>query len=408
MSTRTFVVLHGCISGLCVNSQANNAGVTARCEPLQLCPVAQLNLQGSTRAVSSCPSIRAAVLRLNRSSAASLALVVAEEMDLKDLRIFERVAVVRNLTAVAAALDLSPGTVSKRIQSLEDELGVRLIDRTTRSSRLTEEGRMLLQRVQYVLAEMDLARNEIAANTGQPAGRITITAPASLSRQLVNPALVAFADTYPAIEVRVDITDRVTNLHEEGYDAAIRWGALPDSTLKAKRLATDRIVLAAAPQYVARHGAPQRPADLAAHSCLVHADQRVWTFRRGDDKSDIRVTGKIASDCGEFLHTAALAGAGILRTSELSIAQDLATNRLVHLMADHALGEDAAIWAVYPNTRHVMPRLRALIDHLSDFCRDRLETPSRSAAAAVKEPLSASASASAPRPAPLLRRSRDG
>lgn len=326
-------------------------------------------------------------------------------MDLKDLRIFERVAAVQNLTSVANELSLSPGTVSKRIQALEDELGVRLIDRTTRSSRLTEEGRMFLARVSRALEEMAIARDEVAANSGQPAGRLSITAPVSLSRQLVNPALVSFAEAYPNVEVCVDLTDRVTNLHEEGYDAAIRWGALPDSTLKARRLYTDRVVLAASPGYIERRGAPQRPADLERHSCLVHGDQRVWTLRRGQERAEVRVTGRIASDCGEFLQQCALRGVGILRTSELAIADDLATDRLVVVMAEHTAEVDAAVWAVYPNSKHVMPRLRALLDHLAEFCRDRFGIAGRTAGdpALLKEPRLVAA----PRPSPLLRRSRD-
>ena len=304
------------------------------------------------------------------------------DMDLKDLRIYARVAAVQNLTAVATALGVSAGTISKRIQSLEEELGVRLLDRTTRSSRLTEEGRMFLHRVERILAEVDLAQDEISANTGQPAGRITVSAPASLSRQLVNPAIVGFIAAFPSIQVRIDISDHVANLHEQGYDAAIRFGVLQDSTLKAKRLATDRVILAAAPSYIERHGAPQRPSDLDAHDCLIHGDQHSWSLWRGDTDTNVRVSGRLVSDSGDFLHMAALQGVGLLRTSEIAVLEDLVAGRLVHVMPDHKLTADAAIWAVYPNTKHAMPRLRVFLDHLADFCRDRLVTPSRTGSSA--------------------------
>ena len=303
-------------------------------------------------------------------------------MDLKDLRIYARVAAVQNLTAVAGALGVSAGTVSKRIQALEEELGVRLLDRTTRSSRLTEEGRMFLQRAERILAEMDLAQDEISANTGQPAGRLTLSAPASLSRQLVNPAIIGFLDAFPGIEVRVDITDNLANLQEQGYDAAIRFGVLQDSMLKAKRLAADRVILVAAPRYIERHGTPQRPSDLATHACLIHGDQRNWTLFRAEASTNVRVSGRLVSDSGDFLHMAALQGAGLLRTSEIAVLQDLEAGRLVHVMTDHELAADAAIWAVYPNTKHAMPRLRAFLDHLADFCRDRLVTAARSGSTA--------------------------
>ncbi len=217
-------------------------------------------------------------------------------MDIKDLKIFARVATVQNLSAVAASLGVSAGTVSKRIQALEDELGVRLIDRTTRSSRLTEEGRMFLERAERILAEMDLAKDELSANSTQPAGRITITAPASLSRQIVTPAIMSFVKAFPGVEVRVDVSDHVANLHEQGYDVAIRFGTLADSTLKAKRLATDRIILVASPCYIEREGSPQKATDIESHACLVHGEQRNWTLIRGEMRVNIRASGRLMSD----------------------------------------------------------------------------------------------------------------
>lgn len=291
-------------------------------------------------------------------------------MDIQDLRIFARVAAVNNLSAVANELGLTTGTISKRIQSLEGDLKARLFDRTTRSIRLTDEGRTLLGRVERVLIEMDLAQDEIVANGGRPSGRLRISAPASLSRRLVAPALVRFVDAYPDIDVRVDITDRVVNLHEEGYDAAIRSGTLTDSSLKAKRLAADRMILVAAPRYIERHGAPRKPAELAQHSCLVHGDQQSWTLHRGHQHINMRVTGRLNSDSGAFLHIAALDGVGILRASEIGVADDISAGRLVRVMTDYELATNAGIWAVYPNAKHEMPRLRALLDHLAETCRD--------------------------------------
>lgn len=317
-------------------------------------------------------------------------------MDIKDLRIFSRVAAVQNLSAVAVELGCSAGTISKRMQSLEDEVGVRLIDRTTRSSRLTEEGRMFLQRVGRVLSEMDHAQDEIKASSGAPAGKLKISAPATLARQLVLPALIGFAETYPGVEVCVDITDRIVNLHDEGYDAAIRAGELPDSTLKAKRLAGDRTILVASPAYIEKHGAPQRPADIAKHHALAHGDQRSWSFARtGGEEEVVRIVSRFGSDSGDLLQHAALQGVGLLRTSEIAVTEDVAAGRLIRLLPDYELAAEAAIWVVYPNAKHPMPRLRALLDHLAEFCRERvnpaLRQPQRSQAAndAVKRPLSA-------------------
>lgn len=297
-------------------------------------------------------------------------------MDINDLRIFARVATLENLTAVASELGLAAGTVSKRLQGLENTLKARLLNRTTRSIHLTEEGRAFLQRVERILAEFDIAQDELSASADRPAGRLKISAPASVAKRIVAPALVGFVEAFPEIDIRVDISDRVANLHEDGYDAAIRLGALSDSSLKAKRLACDRTVLAASAAYVSRHGAPRRAADLADHACLVHGDQRNWTFTRGEDKSSVRVAGRLASDSGAFLRMAALEGIGILRASHITVADDLAAGRLVQLLPDYDLASDAAIWIVYPNAKHAMPRLRALVDHLSAFCRDELSADS--------------------------------
>lgn len=293
-------------------------------------------------------------------------------MNIKDLRIFIAAATMPSLTNVAGALGMAAGTVSKRIQSLENDLGVRLLDRNTRSSRLTEEGRMFLQRAERILAEVDQAMAEIAANTGRPAGRITVTAPASLANRLVNPAILGFMKACPEVEVRVDVTDTVVNLHEQGYDAAIRFGSLPDSTLKAKRLAADRRVLVAAPSYIQSRGTPQKPSELAGHDCLIHGEQRTWAMHQGDARTSVRVSGRLVSDSGDFLRTAALQGAGILRTSEIAVLDDLAKGSLVQVLPGYNFGTDAGIWAVYPSSKHAMPRLRALLDHMTGYCRQHL------------------------------------
>jgi DNA-binding transcriptional LysR family regulator len=302
-------------------------------------------------------------------------------MDIKDLRIFARVSAVQNLSAVAVELGCSAGTISKRMQSLEDEVGVRLIDRTTRSSRLTEEGRMFLQRVERILSEMDHAQDEIKSASSAPAGRLKISAPAILAQQLVLPSLIGFTEVFPGVDVCVDITDRIVNLHDEGYDAAIRAGELPDSTLKAKRLSSDRTILVASPGYIERHGAPQQPSDVARHSALAHGDLRSWTFyETGGSEQEIRIVSRLGSDSGDFLRNAALQGAGLLRTSEIAVMEDIAAGRLIRVMPDFELAAEAAIWAVYPNAKHPMPRLRALLDHLAEFCRDRLGPARRPAA----------------------------
>ena len=290
-------------------------------------------------------------------------------MDILDLRIFARVAAMQNLSAVAIELGLTPGTISKRVQALEDELKARLFDRTTRSIRITEEGAKFLDHAERILDEFELARNAVSS-ADRPSGKLKISAPAVLSRRLIAPALVSFVESYPEIEVRVDITDRVVNLQEEGYDAAIRAGALTDSSLIAKRLAPDRLILVAAPRYLERRGVPRQPVELAGHDCLLACDQRSWTFARGSEQSSVRIAGQLQSDNGELLHHAAIAGLGILRTSEIAAAEEIALARLVRVLPEYELASNAAVWAVYPSAKHVLPRLRAFLDHLAVCCRD--------------------------------------
>ncbi len=160
-------------------------------------------------------------------------------MDIQDLRIFARVAAVQNLSAVGTELGLTPGTISKRLQALEEELNARLFDRTTRSIRITEEGATFLVHARKMLEELDLARAAVGENVTNPKGKLKISAPASLCNRFIAPAVCAFVRCFPEIEVQVDVTDRLVNLQEEGYDVAIRSGVLTDSALIAKRLASD-------------------------------------------------------------------------------------------------------------------------------------------------------------------------
>lgn len=291
-------------------------------------------------------------------------------MDLQDMRIFARVAAVQNLSAVGVELGLTPGTISKRIQALEEELSVRLFDRTTRSIRITEEGAKFLEHVDRILSEVELARATVTANVEQPKGRLRISAPATFGRHFIAPAICSFMDTYPDIEVHVDLTDRIVNLQEEGYDVAIRTGTLTNCTLKAKRLAQDPQVLVASPGYLDRQGRPARPEDLEAHSCLVLGESPLWTFHRNGTETTVRVNGRLRSDNGELLRHAALEGLGILRASHMRVRDDLARGLLVRLLDEYETATNSAIWALYPSSRHVLPKLRVFLDYLGVWFRE--------------------------------------
>ena len=291
-------------------------------------------------------------------------------MDIQDMRIFARVAAVQNLSSVGAELGLTPGTISKRIQALEEELSVRLFDRTTRSIRITEEGATLLEFVERILGDVELARATVSAHADQPKGRLRISAPATFGRHVIAPAVCAFVARYPDIDIQVDLTDRFVNLQEEGYDVVIRAGTLADCTLKAKRLAPDPQVLVASPAYLARHAALLKPEDLTQHSCLVLGENATWSFahKRGD--ISVRVNGRLRSDNGELLRHAAVEGHGILRVSELRVREDLRVGLLQRVLEGYDVATRSAIWALYPSARHVLPKLRVFLDFLGLWFRE--------------------------------------
>jgi DNA-binding transcriptional LysR family regulator len=291
-------------------------------------------------------------------------------MDIQDMRIFARVAALQNLSAVGAELGLTPGTISKRIQALEDQLSARLFDRTTRSIRITEEGATFLVHVERILAEIEVACASVDDRVNKPKGTLKIAAPAFLGRRYVAPALCQFMRAYPQIDVQVDLQDRPVNLQEDGYDIAIRTGTLSNSTLIAKRLAPDRHIIAAAPAYLARKGRPTQPDDLARHDCLVLGDRVQWPFSKNGLETSVRIHGPIRSNDGELLCQAAQDGLGLIRASELVVLAELRSGRLTQVLADYEVGNNAAVWALYPSSKHLLPRMRALLDFLGAWFRD--------------------------------------
>ena len=310
--------------------------------------------------------------RPEQSTSATLSLFEQDQekrMDIQDLRIFVRVAALQNLSAVGAELNLTPGTISKRIQALEDEMTVRLFDRTTRSIRITEEGAAFLGAAERMLSELDQVQALVGDKLAHPKGRIKLSAPASIG-SFMAPALSAFLRAYPEVEVHADLTDRVVNLQEEGYDVALRMGVLSDSTLKAKRLTVDHQIIVASADYLATNPAPKLPDELLTAPCLVLGDSNGWPFLIDEKQLVVRVNGPLRSDNGELLHHAALDGHGFVRMSALRARQDVKAGRLVRVLSDYEVTANASIWAVYPGSKHQMPKLRVLLDFLGQWFRD--------------------------------------
>ena len=301
-------------------------------------------------------------------------LADGESMDIQDLMIFSRVAALQNLSAVGTELGLTPGTISKRIQALEEALAVRLFERTTRSIRITDEGRQFLDHVERILTELEQARSSMAASSGKPVGKLKVSAPQIIGRRFIAPALPSFLEEFSDIEVQLDLTDRLVNLHEEGYDIAIRSGALDDSTLISKRLAADRVVVAASPAYLATHGTPATPEELLKHQCLALGDTWSWSFGAGANESSTRISARLRSDSSEVLLIAALAGKGLIRSTELKLAPELAANKLVPVLTQFIDNNSTGIYALYVSGRHILPRQRVFLDHLAEWFKSPTKT----------------------------------
>ncbi len=291
-------------------------------------------------------------------------------MDFQDIQIFSRVAAVQNLSAVGNELGLTPGTISKRVQALEDELGVRLFERTTRSIRITEEGSRFLTHVQAILKEIETAKATVADRTAQPKGKLKVVAAQSLERVFLGPALVAFMHKYGDIEVHVDFTDGPVHLQDDGYDIAVMVGTPQDSPLIAKRLVADRQILVAAPQLFDHFEAPRSPAELAPFPCLALGDAWTWALTANSETQSVKINTRLRSDSAEMLRQAAMSGLGIAQLSELHVAQDIAAGRLVRVLPGYELTRNSGVWVLYPSGKHVLPRLRVFIDHLTGCFRD--------------------------------------
>ena len=284
------------------------------------------------------------------------------------MRVFARVVEVGSFSAAGRELGAAPSSVSRQIGDLEYELGVRLFHRTTRKLSLTEAGRLYYGRAAKILIEVDEAKLAVSQGDGTPSGILRLSAPASLGRHHIAPALAAFHEKYPAVQVVMAVTDRLVDLVEEGFDLAIRVGRMRDSSLIARLIGTGRRIVSAAPAYLERTGVPQVPADLADHNCLTfrsHPGSNVWRFKGPAGTSEVRARGSLFANDGEALAAAAVAGLGVILVPEWLTGKELRRGRLVELMPGfQAVPRETPLYAVYAHQRHLPPKVRAFVDFL--------------------------------------------
>lgn len=287
--------------------------------------------------------------------------------DLPGLRAFERTAALGSLTAAAAELGLSLAAVSKRLAALEQHLGVRLLNRNTRRLAVTDEGKLLYAHAVRVMAELAQARDALARQRQEISGLLKITAPHSFGRRRLVPLLAQFSAQHPQLRVQLQLNDELLDLIVGGFDIAIRYGKLRDSSMVARELVQNRRILCASPDYLRRHGHPQRLSDLGRHRCIVGgtASLTEWRFNKDRRTARVRITAHAVCNDGEAVHAMALEGLGIALKSIWDVADDLTGGRLVQVLPKHAVAS-APLNAVYLRGHNRVPRVRAFIDFMGE------------------------------------------
>jgi len=256
------------------------------------------------------------------------------------------------------------------MNKLEEALGVKLIYRTTRKVSLTEEGREFLPHAEEVLNAVDSAKASVGAGSFTPQGTIRVAAPSSFARMHIVPALKGFVEKYPELKVDLRQSDSIVDMVEGGFDIAIRNASLNDSTLVARKLTRDHRIVCASPEYIKKHGEPSTPQELLNHQCINLIGIDSWQFNTPDGPKKIKAKGAIRIDNGESTRDACIHGAGITMSSIWCAYKALQTGEVVQVLKDYPVVSDTAIWAVYPSSRLLAPKVRAFIDYFKDYYGD--------------------------------------
>lgn len=286
---------------------------------------------------------------------------------IETMRAFASVAQEGSFTAAARRLGVSTKLVSKHVQQLEDRLETQLLNRTTRSVSLTDVGAAYLERCRPIIEQVDDLESLVKERQTKLAGPIRITAPTAFGSTKLTQALIPFMHAHRSVEIDLRLSDSRVALVEEGFDLAVRVGALRDSTLIAKKLSDMPLVVCASPSYLDRHGRPSSPKALATHDCLIdenQSDATVWRFNSGRGGLAVKVGGTLRANSPGAIAQMAVGGLGIARSPFYVVEQALDDGRLEQLLPEFATDE-FGLYALYPPNRHLTRRVRALIDHLA-------------------------------------------
>ncbi len=289
--------------------------------------------------------------------------------NVSEMTVFAEVVENKNFSVAARTLKLTPSAVSKLIGRLEERLGARLLNRTTRQVSLTDEGRTYHQSCLPILAAIKDAEQAITNLHEEPRGLLKVNVSTAFGLSHLEPLLPDFLATYPEIRIDLTLSESIVNLVEEEVDVAIRTGNLPDSSLIARKFGKIHRTVAASPAYLKQHGIPKTPMDLKNHNCLQISTATTfnhWEFQENGKSKIIDISGNFETNNAMALHRAALAGIGIMRSANFIVADDIKAGRLKALLTEYESEKELGIYAVYPSNRHLSSKVRVFIDMLVD------------------------------------------
>lgn len=295
---------------------------------------------------------------------------------------FVAVAETESFTRAAQRLHTSVAQVSRKVSALETRLAVKLLHRTTRRVSVTEAGQTYYRHCRQVLDGLAEAERALASLQSTPQGKISLTAPVTYGEQQIAPVLNAFMRLHPQLEIHCHFSDQTLDLIEHGFDLAIRLGHLQNSSMMAKRLASRRYSVCAAPAYTARYGEPYTLSELAQHNCLIGAKD-YWRFQEHAQERVVRVTGNVHYNSGTALTDAALQGLGLVQLPDYYVQPYVSTGQLVEVLARFK-EPPQGIWALYPHNRHLSPKVRMLVDFLAQALAAR---QAKAQAVLAREPI---------------------
>ncbi len=283
-------------------------------------------------------------------------------MNIDDVILFERIAALGSVSAGGGACGLSATVSSDRLKRLESDLGCTLLNRTTRSMSLTDEGARFLGQARDLINQYEAARHSVGRRSETPVGLLRVAAPVLFAKKFLPKAINNFLTGYPEMQIDLNLSDEILNYAAEGIDVAIRIGNLKDSSVIARKLAESGRVLCASPSYLRRHGTPTQPSDLDEQRCIIFVGEDVWRLRNSLEEIRIRVSGRFKTNNAEMATQAALDGLGIALRSLWDVADDLRAGRLERVLPDYETISDMAVYAIYPPGRFISPAAKAFVE----------------------------------------------